>query len=79
MHALVQVGKEGISPGLGRKVKAELRAHELIKVRIAEAEDVRAVAVELAAVAEAELVQVIGKVVVLYRRRKEEPEIVLPG
>lgn len=79
MQPLAHVGKEGLSPGLVRKVRAELRAHELIKVRLAEQEDVRALATELATSSEAELVQVIGKVAVLYKRRKDEPEIVLPG
>jgi RNA-binding protein len=81
-HALdpvVQIGAGGLSEAVVRKVDVELEHHELIKVRIGEApEGAAEVAPRLAEATGAEVAQVIGKTIVLYRRRKKDPEIRLP-
>lgn len=75
----VQVGSAGISTAVLEKVGDELDAHELIKVKVADgpmsAKDGAAILAESTGAA---LVQVIGRTVVLYRRRKKDPTIVLP-
>lgn len=75
----VQIGDRGISSAVVEKVGAELELHELIKVKIGES-DVKAkdAGPILAEQTSAALVQVIGKTVVLYRRRKKKPAIELP-
>lgn len=75
----VQIGDRGISSSVVSKVDAELELHELIKVKIGDS-DVKAKEAGpiLAEQLGAGLVQVIGKTVVLYRRRKKKPEITLP-
>jgi RNA-binding protein len=76
----VQVGKDGISEGLVGALDAALEQHELIKVRLGESvtTDRHEMGAALAEAASAELVQVLGRTLLLYRRRVEEPTIELP-
>ena len=77
LEPVVQVGKEGITDGLVGATAAALAEHELIKVRVGEhAGDRHDIAAALAAAAE--LVGVVGRTLLLYRAREEEPKIVLP-
>jgi RNA-binding protein len=80
LDPVVQVGKDGITEGLVGALDAALGQHELIKVRLAEAVsgDRTEVSEALAEAAAAELVQVLGRTLLLYRRRPDEPAIVLP-
>ncbi|MSP59886.1 MAG: ribosome assembly RNA-binding protein YhbY [Myxococcales bacterium] len=77
---VVHVGKGGITEGLCGALDAALALHELIKVKLGDSagEDRRSVAAGLAEAAASELVQVLGRTVLLYRARPEEPAIVLP-
>ena len=74
------VGKDGIDVGLVAASEAALEQHELIKVRLGEhaGEDRRGLSAALAKAAHAELVQVLGRTLLLYRRRAVEPTIRLP-
>ena len=74
------VGKGGIDDGLVAASEAALEQHELIKVRLGEhaGEDRRGLSATLAKAARAELVQVLGRTLLLYRRRAVEPSIRLP-
>lgn len=81
---VVQVGVEGISPEVVRATTIALEDHELIKVKLGQnfpGERVEA-AEELAEQTGSAAVQVIGRVIVLYRRRSREdpkrPRIELP-
>lgn len=83
-HALdpiVQVGKEGITEGLLKALSRALLDHELVKVRIGtEApEDRKEAGSALAVGTSASLVQVIGRVVLLYKRHPKKPKLKLPG
>jgi RNA-binding protein len=64
-----------------RQADVQLEAHELIKIRVGDnaPEDRHATAESLAHRTRAELAQVIGRTALLYRRRREEPTIVLPA
>jgi len=81
LNPVVFVGKEGASEAVVRKTHLELLAHELIKVRVGDGAegDADTLATALAEATTATLVQRIGHVVVLYRRRKKKPDIVLPA
>ena len=75
------MGHEGVSDAVVAQADAQLEAHELIKVRMGDnaPDDRHATAEDLAARTRAHLAQVIGRTALLYRRRKEEPVIVLPS
>ena len=80
LEAIVQVGKDGITEGLVQALDGAIEQHELIKVRLGEhaGPDRHELAEALAEAARAELVQVLGRTLLLYRRRVEDPEIDLP-
>ena len=72
-----QVGKNDISDTLVDMLNKALIAHELIKIDVMKgcALSVMEVAVDLSSKLNAELVTVMGKVIVLFRRNKENPKI----
>ncbi len=80
LEPVVQVGKGGVDDGLLDAVRAALLQHELIKVRVGtEAPDERHdVAEALAAGTDSAVAQVLGRTILLYRRRAKQPKIVLP-
>lgn len=70
LEPLFQVGKGGMSDNLVTQTDDALRAHELIKLRVLTETSplsAREAAEALAAATNAEVVQVIGGVMVLYR------------
>jgi len=77
---IFQVGKGGVNPNMIQQIKEALEVRELIKVSILtnNLDDKNEVAEELATGAEAELVQLIGHTVVLYKESKEHKTIQLP-
>ena len=81
LDTVIQVGKEGISKALVAQVNETIEAQELIKVRILDNSlyTAREAAEELAEACEAEVVQVIGSVCLLYKRNQEEPIYKLPN
>lgn len=78
---VVQVGHSGVTEALTAALEQALHDHELVKVKISEhAAGTRAeVAAALARSTGSEVAQVLGRTVLLYRARPEEPAIVLPG
>ncbi|MFW6306246.1 MAG: ribosome assembly RNA-binding protein YhbY [Bacillota bacterium] len=80
LNPIVHVGKDGINQGLIDQLDEALEDHELVKGRVLNnaLEDVRNVANELAESCDAEVVQVIGNVFVIFRRNEEEPRYILP-
>jgi RNA-binding protein len=72
---VVQIGKEGVTPALLRQVAGALRDHELIKVKIGSEspEDRFGIADRLAGESGVQVVQIVGRVVVIYKRHPEHP------
>jgi RNA-binding protein len=80
LNPVFQVGKGGVNEHLITHIKEAIEVRELMKVSILNncIEDKHEVADALAAGASAELVQVIGKVIVLYKESKDNKTIILP-
>lgn len=80
LDPIFQVGKGGVNENLIQHINEALEVRELIKVSILQncEQDKQDVAEELASSADAELVQLIGKTVVLYKESRENKEIELP-
>jgi putative YhbY family RNA-binding protein len=70
---IVMIGAKGLTDEVVKEVDLALKAHELIKVRAPSLErDAREVAFQaLCERTDAEAVQAIGKVFVIYRKRDE--------
>lgn len=78
---IFQVGKGGVNENMVKQITDVLEARELIKVSVLQncEEDRDTVAEELSSGAKAELVQIIGNTIVLYKESKENKQIVLPN
>lgn len=72
-----QIGKNDISDTLVDMLDKALTAHELIKIDVMKGctLPVMEVAVDIANRLKAELVEVMGRVIVLFRRNKDNPKI----
>jgi RNA-binding protein len=77
LDPVVQIGHEGITDALVREASAQLAAHELIKVRVAEAAPLSRhdAADELSRRTGADLAQVLGRTFLLYKRNDQQPRI----
>ena len=80
LNAVVQIGHEGITDALVQAAGEQLEAHELIKVRVSEnaPQDRHEAAELLARRCSAQVAQVLGRTALLYRPRKDAPQITLP-
>jgi RNA-binding protein len=73
---VVLVGQNGVTPEVILAVEEQLAAHELIKIKLAEdTEDRNAAAEELANHTGSELAQVLGRTVLLFKKRQEKSKI----
>jgi len=73
LKPVLMVGEKGLSEGILAELEHVLETHELIKVTIAstEREERRLLTEKLCQHSHAELVQIIGKMSVLYRPAKQ--------
>ena len=74
LDALFQVGKGGVEPQLVKSVSDCLEKRELVKLRLLETapESAQEAAAQLAKECRAQVVQVIGRVVVLFRQKPKD-------
>lgn len=77
---IVMVGKSGLADNVIKQTEDALTARELVKGKVLETSpiDARDCADQLAAQINADVVQVIGRKFVLFRRNRENPVIELP-
>jgi RNA-binding protein len=80
LDPLVQLGKNGLTPGALRAIDDELGRHELIKVKLLKEcpEEVGELGDRLGADLKAHVAQKVGRIVLLYRRHPKKPVIQLP-
>lgn len=80
LNPIFQVGKGGVNENLVLQIGEALEARELLKVSLLQncEQEKDEVAQELAKGAKAELVQLIGKTIVLYKESVENKKINLP-
>ena len=75
LNPVVQVGQEGVTPGVIAAAEQALWDHELIKVKIADGPEERDEAARhLAEATESELAQLLGRTALLFKRRPEDSE-----
>ena len=78
--SLFQIGKDGLSENLYISLKEALKARELVKVNVLKncEIDMNEIAIELCAHTGSELVQKIGKTLVIYKKNIKDSKIILP-
>lgn len=81
LRATVWIGKEGLTPPVMRAIDDAHRGSELIKVKILELgdHDRKAIADAITKQSPSMLAGMVGGTILLYRRDKEKPRIVLPS
>lgn len=74
-----QVGKNEITPTVLDVLEKALTARELIKIDVMRGatNPIMEIALDLSSQLHADIVQVVGRVIVLYRKNKENPKIKL--
>ena len=77
---ILMVGKNGVNEQVIKQADEALAAREIIKGKVLEtsSSDVSSVAREISESIHGELVQVIGRKFVMYRKNNKEPQIILP-
>jgi len=77
---VVTVGNAGLSPAVLREIQIALMAHELLKIKLpaVERDDRQSLFAQICHDADAEPVQHIGRMAIIYRRA-EKPKIQLPA
>ncbi len=77
----VFVGKDGVSDEVLGALESAHRSAELIKLKVLDTCPIhrKEVGVDLADRSGSEVVQVLGRTILLYRRHPEEPRISLPS
>lgn len=82
MDPIFQIGKSSVTPEITTAIAEALEARELIKISVLKncMDDGRSIAEVLAERTHSEVVQVIGKKIVLYKQAKDENKrkIILP-
>ena len=77
---VTQIGKDGITEAFLSGVDAAIEKRELIKISVLQTSPIFAkeASVEIAEALDATVVQVIGSRIILYRKNRKKPKIVLP-
>lgn len=80
LDPIFQVGKASLTPELTEAIGESFHNNELIKVAVLKncIDDPRAIAEVVAERTHSQVVQVIGKKIVLYKPNKDKPKIELP-
>lgn len=80
MDSIYQIGKSSLTPEISKGVAEALEARELIKINVLKGcvDDISVIANTLAERTRSEVVQVIGRKIVLYKESKDKKKIVLP-
>ncbi len=80
LDPIFQIGKDMLTPEITEAVKETFNTHELIKINVLKncLDDPKSMAIILAERTGSELVQVIGKKIVLYKENKDNKKIELP-
>lgn len=81
MDSIFNVGKSSLTPELTEAVAEALDKRELVKIGVLKncMDDPKEIAGMLAERTRSEVVQVIGKKIVLYKKPKKDAKIILPN
>ena len=80
MDPIFQVGKDSVTPSYTQAIDDALAARELIKISVLKncLDDPREIAETIAGRTKSQVVQVIGRKIVLYKPDPQKPRIQLP-
>jgi RNA-binding protein len=75
LSPVLQVGKDGVTESVVRQLDEALAAHELVKAKVGteSPEDRFEAAERLGAGAQAQVAQILGRTILLYRKHPQKP------
>ncbi len=81
LHPVIMIGEAGLTPAVLKEIDIALKSHELIKIRVLGDDRERRGRLdsEICEALDASPVQRIGKILVLYRPRPEQPDEAKPA
>jgi len=81
VEPIIQIGKAGVVDAVVQQMDEALEARELIKIRVIANSPVepREIASQLAEATRSEIVQIIGRNILYYRRSVKKPSFELPS
>lgn len=80
IEPVFQIGKSSVTPENVKAISEVFNTHELIKIAVLKncIDDPKEIANVVAERTQSQVVQVIGKKIVLYKPFKQDPKIILP-
>ncbi len=77
LSPMFQVGKDGVSTEMIEGINQAIERHELLKIKVLNNCDdpLKQIALDLSAGTRSDIVQIIGHVIVIYKRSKNHPRI----
>ena len=74
LNAIFQIGKDGVNSNQIKGINDALETRELMKVKILEScpDDVKRVALEISLQTKSDVVQIIGRTIVLFKQSDKE-------
>ncbi len=70
LNPVIMIGQAGLTESVLKEIEITLDTHELIKIKIrAEKEDRNQICNQIIAESKAELIQSIGQIIVIYRKK----------
>ena len=80
LKPFVMIGQHGLSDSVIAEIDSTMLKHELIKIklRVEDRDEKQKIIEKILAFSRAEIVQVIGGVLVIYRPFEDNPDIILP-
>lgn len=80
IDSILQIGKSSLTPELTQAVDEAFNTRELIKISVLKNcfDDPREMAQAIADRTHSQVVQVIGRKIVLFRQNQDNPQIILP-
>ena len=81
VNPIFQIGKSSLTPEITEAISEALEARELVKINVLKncMSDINELAQILSERTRSEVVQVIGRKIVIYRESKENKKITLPN
>lgn len=78
LNPVVLLGSDGLSENVIKEIASSIDHHELIKIKLNAGEGRKEQAAQAAAAVGAELVNVVGRVAILFKQHKDESRFILP-
>lgn len=78
LNPVVLLGADGLSENVIKEIDSSIEHHELIKIKLNAGDGRKEQAQEAADAVHAELVNVVGRVAILFRQQRENSRFILP-